>query len=78
MSDGKHHILVVIDSFSRFIQVNPVKSTVVTHTIEAMFIFVTCFGIPQKLVYDRGISFMSTDFSTFLLDFGMNHASRTK
>ena len=36
MSDGKHHCLVVIDAFSRFIQVYPVKSTDATHTIEAM------------------------------------------
>ena len=78
MSDGKHHCLVVIDAFSRFIQVYPVKSTDATHTIEAMSTFITSFGIPQKLVYDRGTSFMSTDFSTFLLEFGITHAPRTK
>ena len=78
MSDGKHHCLVVIDAFWRFIQVYPVKSTDATHTIEAMSTFITFFEIPQKLVYDRGTSFMSTDFSTFLLEFGITHAPRTK
>ena len=78
MSDGKHHCLVGIDAFSRFIQVYPVKSTDATHTIEAMSTFITSFGIPQKLVFDRGTSFMSTDFSTFLLEFGITHAPRTK
>ena len=78
MSDGKHLCLVVIDAFSRFIQVYPVKSTDATHTIEAMSTFITSFGIPQKLVYDRGTSFMSTDFSTFLLEFGITHARGTK
>ena len=78
MSDGKHHCLVVIDAFSRFIQVYPVKSTDASNTIEAMTSFITSFGIPQKLVYDRGTSFMSTDFSTFLLDLGITHAPRTK
>ena len=78
MSDGKHHCLVVTDAFSRFIQVYPVKSTDTTHTIEAMSTFITSFGIPQKLVYDRGTSFVSTDFSTFLLEFGITHAPRTK
>ena len=55
ISDGKHHCLglVVIDAFSRFIQLYPVKSTDATHTIEAMSIFITYFGIPHKLVYDR-------------------------
>ena len=78
MSDGKHHCLVVIDAFSRFIQVYPVESTDATHTIEAMSIFIISFGILQKLVYDRGTSFMSTDFSTFLLESGITHAPRTK
>ena len=78
MSDGKHHCLVVIDAFSRFIQVYSVKPTDATHTIEAMSTFISSFRIPQKLVYDRGASFMSTDFSTFLLEFGITHAPRTK
>ena len=78
MSDGKHHCLVVIDAFSRFIQVYPVKSTDATHTIEAMSTFINSFGIPQKPVYDRVISFMSTDLSTFLLEFGTTHAPKTK
>ena len=78
ISDGKHHCLVVINAFSRFIQVYPVKSTDAAHTIEAMSTFITSFGIPQKLVYDRGTSFMSTDFSTFFPELGINHAPRTK
>ena len=44
-------------------------------TIDSGF---TEFGIPQKLVYDQGTSFMITDFSTFLLQFGLTHAPRTK
>ena len=75
---GKHHCLVVIDAFLRFIRVYAVKSTDATQTIEAMSTFISSFGIPQKLVYDRGTSFMSTDFSTFLLEFGITHAPRTK
>ena len=50
MSNGKHHCLVVIDAFSGFNQVYPVKSTDATRTIEAMSTFITSFGIPQKLV----------------------------
>ena len=78
MSDGKHHSLVVIDAFLRFIQVYPVKLTDATDTIEAMSSFITSFGIHEKLDYDRETSFMSTDFSTFFLEFGITHAPRTK
>ena len=78
MSDGKHHCLVVTDAFSRFSQVYPVKSTDATHTIEAMSTFITSFGIPQKLVYYRGTSFLRADFSTCLPEFGIIYAPRTK
>ena len=78
MSDGKNHCLVAIDAFLRFFHVHPVKSTNATHTIKAMSTFRTSLGIPQKLVFDRGTSFMGTDFSTFLLDLGITQAPRTK
>ena len=78
MSDGKNHCLVAIDVFLRFFQVYPNKSTNATNTIEAMSTSRTSFRIPQKLVFDRGTSFMSTDFSTFLLDLGITQAPRTK
>ena len=78
MSEGKRRCLVVLDAFSRFIQVYPVKLTDATHTIEVMSIFITSFGILQKLVYDQGTSFMVKDFSTFFLEFGITHAPRTK
>ena len=77
-SEDKHHCLIVIDALLRFIQVYPVKSTDATHTIEAMSFFITSFGVLQKLVYDRGTSFMKADFSTFFLEFGIIHAPRTK
>ena len=78
MSDGKHLHLFVIDALSRCIQVYPAKSTDATHTIDAITTFKFSFGIPQKLAYDRGASFMSTEFSNFLLEFGITHALRAK
>ena len=78
MSDGKHHCLVVVIAFLSFIQVYPVKYTDASHTVEAMSNFITSLGIPQKLVYARGTSYMNTDFSTFLVELGITYAPRTK
>ena len=50
MSDGKQNCSVVIDAFSRFIQVYLAKSTDAIHTIEAMSTFITSFGIAQNLL----------------------------
>ena len=49
-SNGKHDCLVFVDSFSRFIQVYTVRSTVAVDTIKALETFIKSFGIPQKLV----------------------------
>ena len=57
-SSDFEHYFVVVDSFSRFIQVYPVKSPSALHTIEAMENWILTFGIPQILVYDRGSAFI--------------------
>ena len=44
--------------------------------IEAMTTFKVSFGTPQKLVYEKRTSFMSADFSIFLLEFHITHAPR--
>ena len=45
MNHGKYLWLVVIDAFSPFIPVYPVKSTAATHIIEDMTIFISFTGI---------------------------------
>ena len=76
-SKGKKHCLVVVDAFSRFVQVYAVKPTSASDTIKALEKFITSFGIPQKLVYDRGTAFMNHDFTHWLKEMGITHAPRT-
>ena len=40
--------------------------------------FISSFGTPQKFVYDKRLSFMSTGFSTYFLEHGITHAPGTK
>ena len=47
-SNGKNHCLVIVDSFSRFIQVYRVRSTDASDTIKAFEKFILFFGIPKK------------------------------
>ena len=74
-SKGKRHCLVVVDAFTRFIQVYPVTNA--QDTIEAMEKFVVTFGIPQKLVYDKGSSFLNSDFTNWAKELAITHAPRT-
>ena len=76
-SRGKRHCLVVVDAFSRFIQVYPVANVGAEYTIKAFENFILRFGIPQKLVYDRGLGFMSEEFASWTHELGITHAPRT-
>ena len=76
-SNGKHHCLVIVDSFSRFLQVYPVRTTSAQDTINALEKFILSFGIPQKLVYDKGTAFMNEDFTNWTNSLGITHAPRT-
>ena len=76
-SKGKKHCLVVVDAFSRFIQVYAVKSTPASDTIKALEKIITSIGIPKKLVYGRGTAFMNHDFAHWLKEMRITHGPRT-
>ena len=68
--NGKHHCFVIVDSFSRFIHIYPVRSTDASDTIIAFDKFILSFGKPQKLVYDIGNAFMNQDFTSWIHELG--------
>ena len=76
-SNGSKHCLVIVDSFSRFLQEYPVISTTATETIRSFEKFILTFRIPQKLIYDKGSTFMKEDFTSWLHELGITHAPRT-
>ena len=76
-SNGKKLCLVVVDSLSRFLQVYPVANTTAFETIKTLEKFILTFGIPQKLVYDKGTAFMNEAFNSWLHELGITHAPRT-
>ena len=64
-SNGNSYILVIIDSFSRFIQATPTKDATSHSALKALQAFIYRFGIPNVIVCDRGTHFMSKDFINF-------------
>jgi len=58
----RKHILVLVDSFTRFIWLLLLKTTSSRETIENIIPIFNVFGNPNTLVSDRGTSFTSSDF----------------
>lgn len=64
--DGYTHIFIVIDAFTKFVVLYPVKSTTTKETITALKQYFRHFGICKRIVSDRGTSFTSEAFSTLI------------
>lgn len=70
---GNTYILVIIDSFTRFIYLKAVKNTKSSSTVKVMQEYISIFGVPRRVISDRGTSFTSSVFKHFLLDKGIHH-----
>ena len=70
-------ILVVVDYFSRFLEVSVLKSTTSAKIIEAIHPIFARFGVPYSLRIDNGPHFVLEEFETFLQTQGVEHRKTT-
>ncbi|KAG7308950.1 hypothetical protein JYU34_006226, partial [Plutella xylostella] len=67
------YLLLIIDAFTKFIQLIPVKSTKSVHSIKAIKQYFHTFSVPTRLISDRGTSFTSKCFQDYLRSLGVKH-----
>lgn len=72
-SKGNTHMLVIIDAYTKFIILKPVKSTKTSIVIDKLKEYFSIFGVPKRIISDRGSSFTSTNFKDFLHRLGVKH-----
>lgn len=70
---GNSYILAIIDSFSKFIYIKAVKNCKTKTTIAVFEEYFSLLGVPRRLITDRGTSFTSHAFGTFVKDNGITH-----
>ena len=70
-------ILVVVDYYSRFLEVAILKSTTSAKIIEAITPMFARFGVPFSLRTDNGPQFVSEEFESFLQAHGAEHHRTT-
>ena len=71
---GNIGMLIILDHFSKFTFLKPVKKFTSSKVIEILQsdIF-NCYGVPEYVVSDNGSQFRSKDFEHFLLKYGIKH-----
>lgn len=61
-----HHIFAIIDAFTKFVWLFPVRSTTSAEVISKLKIVQSTFGNPRRIVNDRGTAFTSKEFTDYL------------
>ena len=67
------HYLVLIDSHSKWMEVEKVSSTAIEPTIRVLQRIFATHGLPDSIVSDNGTAFTSQEFSVFCKANGIRH-----
>lgn len=67
---AKHSFLSLVDSFSKHLQMNYIKTKNLTHVQKALSKYFSSFGIPKKIVTDHETTFRSIQLRNFLSQLG--------
>ncbi|XP_028165519.1 uncharacterized protein LOC114356506 [Ostrinia furnacalis] len=67
------YLLVIVDSFTKYVNLTPVRSTKSKESIKVFKNYFSYFGTPTRLITDRGTSFTSKKFKSFVSKLGIKH-----
>lgn len=70
---GNTYLLVLVDGFTKFVNAKPVKNTKSATTIKVLKEHMAYFGVPTRLISDKGSCFTSKLFKDFVTSYGMKH-----
>ena len=65
--------LVLVDAYSKWLEVHVMKSTTFTATIEKLREIFATHGLPKTVVSDNGTNFLSNEFELFMSQNGIKH-----
>ena len=65
--------LVVVDSYSKWVEVEPMRTTTTEKTLDVLRMLFARYGLPKELVTDNGPQFTSTVFTRCLQENGICH-----
>ncbi|KAG6439129.1 hypothetical protein O3G_MSEX000509, partial [Manduca sexta] len=70
---GNCYLLVLVDGFTKFVSIRPVKDTKSATTIKNFRDYISNFGVPTRLITDKGTSFTSGVFKEFVTYYNIRH-----
>lgn len=75
MTPGGHsYILVLIDLFTKWVELAPLKDQTTASTTSAILnLWISRYGVPERVHTDQGSNFVSSSFESFCRNLGMQH-----
>lgn len=70
---GNAYILVIVDAFTKYINLTAVRNTKSATSIKVFREHFSYFGTPNRLITDQGTSFTSNTFKGFIKSTGIKH-----
>lgn len=70
---SKQHIMLIVDGFTKFVKLYPVKTTTSKEAINCLSQYFSNYSRPQVIISDRGTCFTSTLFKEFLEENNIKH-----
>ena len=67
------YFLILIDAYSKWLEVHIVPTTSTSAAIDSLRSIFTTHGIPEQLVSDNGPAFTSSEFESFMEEYGIDH-----
>lgn len=67
------HLFILVDGFTKFVFLEPVKATSVKYVIKALNNFIEIFGVPTRVISDRGSAFTSESMKLYCQELGIKH-----
>lgn len=66
-------ILTLVDGFTKFCLLEAVRSTKTKYVIKTLMTVFAIFGVPTRIITDRGSAFTSHSFQAFCKEYGIKH-----
>lgn len=70
---GNKFLLVIVDAFTKFVIIEAVRSTKAKPVIRALQNVMCLFGVPTRIISDRGSAFTSKSFQVFCESYAIKH-----
>ena len=71
--DKKQTFLILVASYSKWVEVKPMKNATVDKTLDELRLNFAQHGLPEQLVSDNGPQFIAHEFKEFIIQNGIKH-----